>query len=68
MKRVFQWRRYLGWKDLTDQEKLVTKRVLIIPLIAFPILSMIRAYTPLIITGLTILFLYRFFEKGKLFK
>ena len=26
MKRVFQWKRYLNWKDLTAEEKLSVKR------------------------------------------
>ena len=35
MKRVFQWRRYLEWNDLTGEEKLVAKRFLLVPLIAY---------------------------------
>tara|TARA_Y100001968_G_scaffold225445_1_gene208276 strand:+ start:327 stop:602 length:276 start_codon:yes stop_codon:yes gene_type:complete len=68
MKRVFQWRRYIEWKNLSDQEKLTAKRILLIPVLAFPILVMIRVYTPIIITGLLVWFLYRKFEKGGLRK
>ena len=68
MKRIFQWRRYLEWKDLTAQEKLTAKRILLIPVLAFLVLAMIRAYTPIIITGLIVWFLYRKFEKGGLMK
>ena len=68
MKRVFQWRRYLEWKDLADQEKITAKRILLLPVLAFPILAMLRAYTPLIVTGLIVWFLYKRFEKGGLIK
>tara|TARA_Y100001968_G_scaffold56496_1_gene47645 strand:- start:431 stop:706 length:276 start_codon:yes stop_codon:yes gene_type:complete len=68
MKRVFQWRRYLEWKDLTPREKLMAKRVVLIPVLAVPVLGLIKAYTPIIVTGLIIWFLYRKFEKGGLIK
>ena len=65
MKRVFQWERYLDWKSLTDQEKLNAKRILLVPIIAIPLLTIIRIYKPIIITGLIIWLLYRWFEKRK---
>ncbi len=68
MKRVFQWRRYLEWNNLTVQEKLTTKRILLIPVVALPVLAIIRAYTPIIVTGLIMWFLYRKLEKGGLTK
>ncbi len=68
MKRVFQWRRYLEWNDLTTQEKLTAKRIILIPIIALPLLAIIRAYTPLIVIGLMVWLFYRYFEKGKLMK
>ena len=68
MKRVFQWRRYLEWRDLTDQEKITAKRILLLPLLAIPILAIIRTYTPLIVTGLIVWYLYKKHEKGGLIK
>tara|TARA_Y100001968_G_scaffold198597_1_gene182194 strand:+ start:577 stop:876 length:300 start_codon:yes stop_codon:yes gene_type:complete len=68
MKRIFQWRRYLDWKSLTTQEKLAAKRILLIPILAFPLLAMIRFYTPIIVTGLIVWFLYRLLEKKSLSK
>ena len=35
MKRVFQWRRYLEWKDLSNEEKLSAKRILFLPIFAY---------------------------------
>ena len=66
MKRIFQWKRYFEWKDLTDQEKLSAKRILLIPVLALPVLGIIRSYTPIIVTGLIMWFLYRKFEKNGL--
>ncbi len=68
MKRVFQWRRYFEWNDLTTQEKLTAKRILLIPILAFPLLAIIRAYTSIIVVALIIWLLYRKFEKGTITK
>tara|TARA_B100000700_G_C14768013_1_gene725361 strand:+ start:257 stop:529 length:273 start_codon:yes stop_codon:yes gene_type:complete len=68
MKRIFQFRRYLEWKDLTEQEKLTAKRLFLIPILAFPLLVMIKVYTPVFVTGLIVWFLYQRFDKGRLTK
>ena len=39
MKRVFQWRRYLDWKNLTPEEKISAKRFLLIPVFAYLIIE-----------------------------
>ena len=31
MKRIFQWKSYLEWNDLTIEEKIYAKRFLLIP-------------------------------------
>ena len=68
MKRVFQWERYLEWKNLTADERLNARRIILIPIIAFPLLQIIKFYTPLILTALLIWLLYRHFEKGNITK
>ena len=39
MKRIFQWRRYLEWSNLTIEEKISAKRFLLIPIFAYLIIN-----------------------------
>ena len=49
MKRVFQWKRYLDWKDLTTEEKLSVKRFLLIPIYAYLIVGIFNQNFSLIV-------------------
>ena len=42
-----------------------TKRLILLPVIAFAALGLIRAYTPIIILGLVVWFLYRWTEERR---
>ena len=68
MKRVFQWRRYLEWKDLTSEEKLSAKRFLFVPLFAYLIIWIINQNFLLIVLLLIGYVLYKKFEKGSILK
>ena len=68
MKRVFQWRRYLKWKDLTSYEKLSAKRFLLIPVFAYLLLGIFNHNFSLIILLLIFYLLYKKFDKGGLVK
>ena len=68
MKRVFQWRRYLEWKDLTPEEKLSAKRFLLVPVFAYLILGIFNQNFSLIVLLLIGYVLYRKFEKGNIIK
>ena len=62
MKRVFQWRRYLEWKNLTPEEQLSAKRFLLIPVFAYIIIGILNQNTPLIVIFLIGYVLYKKFE------
>ena len=62
MKRVFQWRRYLEWKNLTPEEQLSAKRFLLIPVFAYIIIGILNQNTPLIVLFLIGYVLYKKFE------
>ena len=62
MKRVFQWRRYLEWKNLTPEEQLSAKRFLLIPVFAYIIIGVLNQNTPLIVLFLIGYVLYKKFE------
>ena len=68
MKRVFQWRRYLEWKDLTFEEKLSAKRLLLIPVLAYLIIGFFNQNISLIVLLLIGYVLYKKFEKGGIIK
>ena len=68
MKRVFQWRRYLDWKDLTYEEKLSAKRFLLVPVFAYLIIGIFNQNFSLIVLFLIGYVLYKKFEKGGITK
>ena len=68
MIRVFQWRRYLKWGDLTPEEKLSAKRFLLIPVFAYLIIGIINQNLSLIVIFLIGYALYKKFEKGGIVK
>ena len=49
MRRIFQWRRYLEWKDLAPEEKLSAKRFLFLPLLADIVIGIVNQYFSLIV-------------------
>tara|TARA_Y100001968_G_C19374663_1_gene726975 strand:- start:264 stop:545 length:282 start_codon:yes stop_codon:yes gene_type:complete len=68
MKRVFQWRRYLDWKDLTPQEKLSAKRFLLVPVFAYLIMRIFNQNFAFIVLSLILYVLYKKFEKDNIVK
>ena len=68
MKRVFQWRRYLDWKNLTPEEKLSTKRFLFIPVFAYLIIEIFNKNFSLIVLFLIGYVIYKKFERGSIVK
>ena len=68
MKRVFQWRRYLDWKDLTAEEKLSAKRFLLVPVFAYLIIGVFNQNFSLIVLFLIGYVLYKKFENGGIVK
>jgi len=68
MKRVFQWRRYLEWKDLTTEEKVSTKRFLLLPIFAYLLVGIFNQNFSLIVLFLIGYVLYKKFKKGGIVK
>ena len=68
MQRVFQWRRYLEWKDLTHEEKLSAKRFLLIPVFAYLIIWIFNQNFFLIIMLLIGYIVYKKIEQGRIVK
>ena len=68
MKRVFQWRRYLEWNDLSPEEKLSAKRFLLIPVFAYLIIGILNQNLFLIVLLLIGYVFYKKFEGGRIEK
>ncbi len=68
MKRVFQWKRYLEWNDLTYEEKLSAKRFLLLPIFAYLIIGVFNQNLLLIVLLLSGYVLYKKLEKGGIIK
>ena len=68
MKRVFQWRRYLDWKNLTSEEKLSAKRILLLPLFAYITIQIFNQNFLLIVLLLIGYVLYKKFDDGGILK
>ena len=68
MKRVFQWRRYLEWSELTAEEKLTAKRFILLPIFAYLIIGIFNQNFSLVLLFLIGYVLYKKFEKGKIVK
>ena len=68
MKRVFQWSRYIEWKNLSAEEKLSAKRFLLLPVFAYLIIGVFNQNFSLIVLFLVGYLLYKKFEKGGIVK
>ena len=68
MKRIFQWRRYIEWNDLTIEEKLSAKRFLLIPVFAYLIINIFNQNFLLIVILLIFYVLYKKFQTGRTIK
>ena len=68
MIRIFQWKRYIEWNDLTPQEKISAKRFLLIPVLAYLIVELINQNFTLIVLLLIVYVLYKKFNKGGIVK
>ena len=66
MKRVFQWRRYLEWTNLTPEEKLSAKRFLLIPVFAYLIIKIFNQNFSFIVLFLIGYVIYKKFERGNI--
>ena len=66
MKRVFQLRRYLEWKNLTPEEKLSAKRFLLIPVFAYLIIEIFNQNFSFIVLFLIGYVIYKKFERGNI--
>ena len=64
MKRVFQWSRYIEWRELSPEEKISAKRFLLIPIFAYLIIKIFNQNFSLIVLFLIGYVLYKKFDKG----
>ena len=68
MKRVFQWSRYLEWKNLTSEEKISAKRFLLLPVFTYLIIVIFNQNFLLIVLFLIGYVFYKKFAKSGILK
>ena len=68
MKKIFQWREYLDWKNLTSKQKINFKRACLFPLLVYIVYSFLSEFTSAILLLIGIYFFMRFINRNKLSK
>ena len=68
MKKIFQWREYLNWKELSPQQKINFKRACLFPLLAYVVYAFLAKFTFSILIILAIYFFIRYQNNKKLSK
>ena len=62
MKKIFQWKD-LKWANMSDQEKLQFKRLLLMPLFVYGIYTFLNSYAINILIILGIYYSYKYIKK-----
>tara|TARA_B100000900_G_C20200921_1_gene561808 strand:+ start:221 stop:457 length:237 start_codon:yes stop_codon:yes gene_type:complete len=68
MRKIFQWKEYLNWKELSPNQKINLKRALLFPFLAYFVYSFLTEFTFSILIILAIYFFIKFRNKNKLSK
>ena len=68
MKKIFQWKEYLNWKELSPQQKINFKRACLFPVFAYIIYSFLKKFTFSILIIIAIYFYIKYLNNNKLSK
>ena len=68
MKKIFQWREYLNWRQLSSTQKINFKRAILFPFFAYMVYFFLSQYSISILIIIGIYFLIRFKNKMKIKK
>ncbi len=66
MKKIFQWREYLNWRDLSEQQKINFKRAFLFPFLAYVVYSFLVNLTFPILIIIAFYFFMNYRNKNKL--
>ena len=68
MKKIFQWREYLNWKNMTSDQKINLKRACLFPFLVYVVYVFLLKYSMAILLLIGIYYLVRFTNRKKLNK
>ena len=68
MKKIFQWKEYLNWKNMSINQKINFKRACLFPLLVYIVYNFLLKYSIAILIIIGIYFLVRFKNRSKLEK
>jgi len=68
MKKIFQWKEYLNWRQLSYKQKINLKRALLFPFLAYLVYYFLSKYSLEILIIISFYYLLRFKNKKKLKK
>ena len=68
MKKIFQWKEYLNWKNMSSNQKINFKRACLFPLLVYIIYVFLYQYSLSILLIIGIYFLINFKNRNKLRK
>ena len=66
MKKIFQWKEYLNWKNMSSNQKINFKRACLFPLLVYVIYVFLNQYSLSILLIIGIYFLINFKNRNKL--
>ena len=66
MKKIFQWREYLNWKNMTSNQKINFKRACLFPFLVYLVYSFLLKYSLAIIIIIGIYYLLRYKNRNKI--
>ena len=68
LKKIFQWKEYLDWKNMTPSQKINFKRACLFPLLVYFVYIFLSTYSIAILIIFVIYFLLRLKNRKKLKK
>ncbi len=68
MRKIFQWREYLNWKELSTQQRINFKRACLFPFLVYIVYSFLAEFTFSILLIILLYFYIRHKNKNKLSK
>ena len=66
MKKIFQWKEYLNWKEMSGTQKINFKRACLFPFLVYLVYIFLFQYSGAIIIILGIYYLLRFKNRKKI--
>tara|TARA_Y100001968_G_C18937796_1_gene517289 strand:- start:341 stop:580 length:240 start_codon:yes stop_codon:yes gene_type:complete len=68
MRKIFQWKEYLNWRNMSQNQKINFKRACLFPLLVYIVYAFLYKYSMAILIIIGIYFLVRYKNRNKIRK